>query len=311
MHLIFVALVYIVAAGISSFAGRPVRPSPDVSAPAPPMTDTTSENLPAPQSPRIRSRWMLASVRTIVALMLREMSTRYGRSPGGYIWAVLEPLGMICILAFGFSLLMRTPSLGTSFILFYATGFLPYNYFQTTSRFVGMALRFSRPLLTYPAVTWIDAVLGRLILNTLTALIVSYLLLTGIGFFTGERFTITVAPIFQAYALAAVLGTGVGLVNCVLIGFVPIWDSIWSIITRPLFLASGIIIIYEELPPLAQSILWWNPLMHVTALMRAGFYPLYRPEFVSIPFVAIVGLTLTFLGLVFMQRYHKDILTRT
>ncbi|MEL6475009.1 MAG: sugar ABC transporter permease, partial [Pseudomonadota bacterium] len=36
-----------------------------------------------------RQRRRFASLRSIIALMLREMATSYGRSPGGYLWAVL------------------------------------------------------------------------------------------------------------------------------------------------------------------------------------------------------------------------------
>lgn len=57
------------------------------------------------------------SMRSVSALMLREMSTRYGRTPGGYIWAILEPLGMIIILGLAFALLVRVPAMGTSFLL--------------------------------------------------------------------------------------------------------------------------------------------------------------------------------------------------
>lgn len=281
------------------------------------MSDLLPSDAPAefppPQRPAAQGRpgWANATLRTIFALILREMATRYGRSPGGYLWAVLEPLGMILILAIGFSLLVRTPSLGTSFVLFYATGYLPFQLFQSGTRFVGASLKFSRPLLAYPAVSWIDAVLARFLLNLLTMLLVSYLILVGAAMIIGVRLTVDFGPLSLAYGFAAALGLGVGLVNCVLTGFVPVWDSIWSIVTRPLFIASGILFLFEELPPLAQSILWWNPLFHVTALARAGFFPMYRPEFVSLIFLALVALPLIFLGLVFMQRYHKDILSRT
>ena len=280
------------------------------------MSDLSPTDVPPAQRPRPsatlkKAGWARATARTIFALIVREMAARYGRSPGGYLWAVLEPLGMIMVLAIGFSLLVRTPSLGTSFVLFYATGFLPFQMFQSTTNLVGTALRFSRPLLAYPAVSWIDAVLARFILNLLTMLLVSYLILTGAAVIQGIRLTVEFAPLFLAYGFAAMLGLGVGLVNCVLIGFVPVWESIWSILTRPLFIASGILFLYEELPPLAQSILWWNPLMHVTALSRAGFFAMYRPDFVSLIYLALIALPLIFLGLVFLQRYHKDILTKT
>ena len=183
-------------------------------------------------------RWV--APRTIMALILREMSTRYGRSPGGYIWAVLEPLGAILVLSFGFSLMMRSPSLGSSFLLFYATGYVPFNLYQTLSLAIARSISFSKPLLMYPAVTWMDAILARLLLNTLTGLLVAYVLLTGIILAGDTRVVLDTVPIVQAMAIAALLGFGVGTFNCAIGGLWPTYDVIWSIATRPLFIVSGI-----------------------------------------------------------------------
>ncbi|MGC9371091.1 MAG: ABC transporter permease [Paracoccaceae bacterium] len=255
-----------------------------------------------------RSRRSFATGRSILALILREMSTRYGRSPGGYLWAVLEPIGAILMLTFGFSLLLRSPSLGNSFILFYATGYLPLSLYMSTSNMVARAIGFSRPLLVYPSVTWADAVLARWILNTLTGLMVTYLLLAGILAVIDTRIALDILPILAALAMAALIGLGVGVMNCVLFGMFPVWTQVWTIVTRPLFLASGIFFIMEDLPPLAQKILWYNPLIHITGLMRTGFYPMYAPDYVSVVFVLSVALVCTALGLVLLRRYHQDIL---
>ena len=67
-----------------------------------------------------------STLRTVLALMLREMSTTYGRSPGGYLWAILEPAGGIAMMSVAFGLVLRSPSLGTNFPIFYATGYLPF-----------------------------------------------------------------------------------------------------------------------------------------------------------------------------------------
>lgn len=236
------------------------------------------------------------------------MSTRYGRTPGGYIWALVEPLAAIIVLSFGFSLLLRSPSLGHSFLLFYASGYLVLTLYRGVATTVARALFFSKPLLVYPSVTWMDAVLARLFLNTLTSSLVAYLLLTGILLFTDTRIIIDTAPMIEAMAMAALLGFGIGTLNCALFGLFPIWETIWGIVTRPLFLASGIIYIYEDLPTVAQDILWWNPLIHLTGLMRTGLYPSYHPEYIT-PFY-VIGFALVPLafGVMLLRRYHKDIL---
>ena len=47
--------------------------------------------------------------RIVMALMLREMATTYGRSAGGYLWAILEPILGIALLSVIFSLALARP----------------------------------------------------------------------------------------------------------------------------------------------------------------------------------------------------------
>lgn len=260
---------------------------------------------PADASPR-----RFPTVRTVVALVLREMSTRYGRTPGGYLWGILEPLAAIIVLSVGFSLVLRKPSLGTSFLLFYATGYLPFSLYQTLAGTVSRAISFSRPLLRYPAVTWADAVLARFMLNSLTGILIAVLLLTGILAVIDSRTLLDFPPIVAAMAMAMALGLGVGVLNCALIGLFPVWDVIWSVITRPLFLASGIFFLYDSMPPLARDVLWYNPLIHIVGRMRTGFYPTYAAPYVSEIFVLVVSLACLAMGLILLGRYHRDILNR-
>lgn len=266
--------------------------------------------LPPAQPPAAGRARRFASLRTIAALVLREMSTRYGRTPGGYLWAILEPLAAILFLSLGFSLVMRSPSLGTSFLLFYATGYLPFDLYNTIGSTTARAVKFSKPLLKFPAVTWADAVAARFLLNLLTGALVAILLLAGILSVIDSRTVLDLPPAVLAMVLAAILGLGMGTLNCVLMGLFPLWEVTWSVITKPLFLASGVIYIYEDLPPLAQEILWYNPLLHITGLMRTGFYPTYTAAYASPVYVLGVGMVLLALGLVLMGRFHRDILNR-
>lgn len=251
-----------------------------------------------------------AAVRTVVALMLREMSTRYGRSPGGYIWAVVEPLAGILVLSIAFALLMRSPPLGTSFVLFKATGMMPFMLYMAVSGSIGHALIFSRPLLYYPGVTWLDAIVARFVLNTLTSVLVTYLILTGILVWTGTRTVLDMGDIGTAVGLAALLGLGVGVMNCYLFLAFPVWEQAWAILNRPMFLISGILFIYEDLPKVAQDLLWWNPLMHISGLMRAGFYPMYYASYVSLLYVLSCALVPLVAGLLLLHRHHLDLLNR-
>ena len=261
----------------------------------------------APDAMRARR---FKTARTVLALMLREMSTTYGRSPGGYLWAVLEPVGAIAVLSFGFSLLVRNPALGTSFILFFATGFLPFGMYNVLANTIARSLRFSRALLAYPGVTPVDAILARFFLNALTQMMVFYLVIAGILILFATRTILDFPPILLSLLMSALLGLAVGTMNCVLLGLFPIWEQIWSIVTRPLFLASGILFLLEDLPPLAQSILWFNPLVHITGIMRTGFYSTYDAAYASPVYVFALSAVLMFFGLLLLRRYDRIILNQ-
>ena len=116
----------------------------------------------------VNSAPRFGSLRTILALILREMSTSYGRSPGGYLWAILEPALAIGVMVAIFSTGFRSPRLGTNFPIFYASGFLVYFCFSNPSIRVSQAVNFSKQLLAYPRVTFIDTIIARFLLSALT-----------------------------------------------------------------------------------------------------------------------------------------------
>ena len=251
-----------------------------------------------------------SALRSIAALMLREMTARFGRKPGSYAWALLQPLAIIIVLAYGWSLLMRTPSLGTSFILYKATALLILLIFRSIATTVGKSLHFSRALLAYPGVTWIDALLARFILNVLIGIVVTWIIVTGIILYEDIRTVFDWPRILLAIALTCLLGLGVGVLNCYLFERFVIYENIWGILTAPLLLVSGVIIHYEQMPYQAQQVLWYNPLLHLTGLLRDGIYPTYRPEYISIPFILTCALVPMVFGLLLVRRYHREIINR-
>jgi len=254
------------------------------------------------------ARIRFAFFRSVMALMLREMSTRYGRSPGGYVWAFAEPIGGILLMTLVFSLIARSPALGTNFPLFFATGMMPFMIYSTTATNVGMAIRYSRPLLAYPGVTFIDAIIARFLLNALTQVLVSIILIALIIIIYGVQVDIDYIVCARALMLALVMGIGIGLLNCYLMSMFPIWQFVWSVLNRPLFLISGLFFVVDYLPEKARSLLLWNPLTHPIMLMRRGVYDSYEAVYVSEIYVYSIALVLGALGMLLLHRYHRVIL---
>ncbi len=244
-----------------------------------------------------------APARVLFALVMREMTTRFGRSAIGYLWAFIEPVAFIALLSIVFSQIAHSPPVGRSFPLFYATGFIPFFFYTDVASLTGRSVNVNRPLLNYPAVTALDTVLARLILQTLTGLTVAAVVFAGIFAVFDDPVHVAPEPLMAAFALGALLGLGVGLVNVTLFALSKGWETAYGVISRPLVFVSCVFYTFESLPLFAREVLWWNPVVHLVGLTRSGFYPVYDGSHVSVLYVLSLGLGLTVLGLVLMTAF--------
>jgi len=240
--------------------------------------------------------------------MVREMITRYGRSPGGYIWAILEPAGMVAVLAIAFSQFIKAPPLGESFILFYATGYIPFHAYAEIASTTSNSVNVNRALMQFPVVTPVDAVIARFLLSFLTVIVVSVLIFGTLIATTDDQIRLQIGTVFTALAVAAVLGCGAGALNAVLFAFLPMWQRIWIVINRPLFIISGVFYTFESLPSNVQSILWWNPIVHIVGAARSGFYPVYRGDYVTLGYPLALGVAGFVIGGALLMRHRSYVI---
>ena len=250
--------------------------------------------------------------RTIFALVMRQMTTTNVRSPGGVLWAILSPVGAIVVLSLIVTMIgLRTPALGTNFPIFFATGVLPFLMAMHVSGSVGGAIANSRQLLTYPRVTFLDAILARFLFSALVDLVVFYVVITFILLTFETRTMLDFPQVLLSVSMAFALGFGIGSVNCLLQAIFPVYQSLWGIFMgRPLFLASGIIFIPENVPHPYSEWMLWNPFIHITGCMRRAFYFSYDATWVSPVYVFSISAVLTLIGLLFLRRYYRDLLER-
>ncbi|MER2507177.1 MAG: ABC transporter permease [Amaricoccus sp.] len=247
-------------------------------------------------------------LRVLFALVAREMATSYGKSYGGYFWAIAQPLGGVFLLAILFSLALRAPPLGTSFLLFYAAGTIPYQLFKITSSAVARSVKSNSGLLTYSVVTTLDAVFAKYVFSVVTMFLIALVLYPTVILFFNVPVNLDLGAIALAFFLSSFLGLGIGTLNCVLFGFFPTWNNIWRVLTRPLFFLSGVLFLYESMPPVVQNVLWYNPVVHVLSLMRSGFYSEYDPQFISYPYVIGIALGSFALGGYLLRRHSARLI---
>jgi capsular polysaccharide transport system permease protein len=254
---------------------------------------------PAPIMATLRRYW-----RSMVALIMRDMKTRYLGSAWGMLISIAWPLGHIVILM-SFHLVMgRVQPYGDSAAMWYASGILPFMAFSYMSRFIMVGLVINAPLLSFPAIKILDIIFARAIVEILSTGVVCfcvYLVLLGLDVVFIPQ-DITTA--FFAMFLCVLLGVGFGLLNALLAKVSPFMANLNVLFIIILWLASGVFFLPSQLPELAQYILSFNPLLHSVALARASFYDGYGASFIDTEYTLWFGLTLVALSL-FMERLMR------
>ncbi len=235
----------------------------------------------------------------ILALILRETRTRFGRSRLGYLWALIEPL----VITFTFyAVLMiagRSRPTGMGLFSFIATGVLPYTLFSNTVNRVADAVSSNKALLYYPQVRPIELVISRAVLEAATFIAVFVLIMTGDALISQRLDLEDPLLVMTGFLAASALGTGVGLIFCALGQVSSMTDRIRGPLLRPLFWVSGVFFTAGTIPDNARDEMLWNPLLHITEVTRAGWFTGYDATYVEMGYVlwwigclALVGLLL-------------------
>jgi len=259
-------------------------------------------------SSTVQPHWTRQSARSISALLLREISSSYGKTAGGYLWAILEPVAGIALLTFLFSLAFSAPPVGQNFAIFYATGILPFTMYTQIYVKLMVAIWYSKPLLQYPVITFMDALISRFLLAFLTQIMVFTLVFAGVLWIYTPQVSLDLGLMSLAIAMTAVFAAGVGVLNCLIISAMPSWQRLWNVAHKPMFIVSSIFYVFEAVPEPYRSILWYNPLIHIVGILREATFASYQANYASPTYVFGVGMIALVVGLFFLRRWHKDFL---
>lgn len=243
--------------------------------------------------------------RVIIALILRETRTTFGNSNLGYLWALITPALGVAIFVLIFELAARQPPFGQSLALFFATGLLSYEYYNKLATGLMSVLDANKALLVYPIVTPTEVIFARFLLISITYLLVMFIFYSFLIFFGLANLPAYPFELIHAFVSIGLVGFAIGAFNSTMSSISQSWRHIYKIITRPLFLLSGIFFIPSLLPEKALNYLKWNPVLHLVEWVRVGYYPNYDSRILDKSFVISFALVFIVLGF-FGERYYRN-----
>lgn len=238
------------------------------------------------------------------ALLLRESLTRLFASRAAWVWLLTEPLFHAAYLTIIFTVIRVRTIGGIDTVVWVLAGLIGFFFFNRTSQQVGNAINANQSLFTYRQVKPIDTALMRGVLEGALMLIVASVVFAGAALFGHPINPADPLAVIEAFLGLWLFGLAWGLILSVVTELVPEAARVVKLITRPLYLISGVMFPISMVPPPYREWLMFNPIAHGLEAARLGFAAHYHavPE-LSISYLYALALGSLFFGLLLQLRF--------
>jgi ABC-2 type transport system permease protein len=257
-----------------------------------------------------RVRALVVQRRILGLLIRRDLKVRYAGSFLGYLWTVLDPLLMILVYWFVFSIIF-TGRRGSEqpFILYLAFGQLAWQWFNgaviDSSRALVAEARLVRST-RLPREIWVLKIVGSKALEFVFSLpvLVMFMLVYG----KAPSWHLVLFPV--GIVLQAVLCTGIGLILAAVTVLVNDLSRVVRILLRLMFYATPILYSVDRVPNKyhLHQIYALNPMTGIVDLYRASVFSSQMAGPGTIAAAVVISFALLLLGLRVFGRLESVVL---
>jgi ABC-2 type transport system permease protein len=219
----------------------------------------------------VRSLWEHRQV--LRMLVQRDLQKQYTKYRLGYLWTIIEPLGMSLVLWFVFTALLGPRKLGLQpYLLFLTIAILPWWWFtkgiSSSTRIFQRNVNQLR-ISMLPTELWVL----RVLIVTMMEFILS-LPIIGIAMLVTRTYP---GPLILLYPVAIVLQFllmyGISLMVSAWVVVVPDLARIVRIVMRAMFYLTPVLYSISNIPERIRPFAALNPVVAPIGLYRIGFWP--------------------------------------
>ncbi|GGW48527.1 ABC transporter permease [Alishewanella tabrizica] len=245
------------------------------------------------------------------ALFMREASARITGDRLGWTWIFIEPLVHILLFVAIRQLMGRVRHIaGAEFIPWFITGMVIYLMFSTVMNRSMGAISASRALFAYRQVHPVDTIVVRAILEVLIKVIVLLLLVGGAAFLEYDILPANALAAASVWCTMWIFALGVGLVFSVIVTTIQEMAKFIGMVTFPLYFLSGVMIPVQVLPHSLQTVLLFNPILHIVESFRLAFFTNYQSIYgINMQYVMFWTLSLVVFGLMLQIRFKNRLMS--
>lgn len=247
-------------------------------------------------------------LRVIYALLLREILTRYGRHNIGFLWLFVEPMLFTLGVAALWSASKASHGALLPIIPFAVTGYSSVLLWRNMPARCSGAIGPNLALMYHRNVKVIDIFAARLLLEiigTSISFIVLVLFFTSIGWMAAPE---NIMKIMLGWFMLAWFGIALGLLIGALSERSEIIEKLWHPASYLLFPLSGAVFMVDWLPPEAQKVVLFLPMVHGVEILREGYFGSAIHAHYDIAYMATACLVMTFFALLQVRIVGREVI---
>lgn len=198
-------------------------------------------------------------------LVSRDLKVRYKRSTLGFVWAMLNPLLTMLVLATVFSAIFRFEV--QSYATYVLTGLLLWNFFNQGSLQAMTSILGNAPILTkiyVPPSVFVTSAVASAFVNLLYATVPLLVVALINGVQPALTWPLVVLPIFQT----ALFALGMGFIVSTLVVYFQDVVDIYQVMLNAYFYLSPFIYPADMLPQWLYQLERFNPFFYILNIMR-------------------------------------------
>lgn len=249
---------------------------------------------------------LIISYRVIIALIFREIITRYGRYNIGFLWLFIEPMLFTLGVAALWSLIK--PITGDIPIFAFAiTGYSSVLLWRNSAGRCSLAIEPNLALMYHKNVKIMDIFISRILLEV-AGTTLSFIILISFFMFIGE----IEAPnniLLAIFAWILLIWFAIALGFCIgsMSELSPFFDRLWHTVTYLLFPISGALFMVAWLPTNVREVVLWIPMVHITEMLRDGFFGHLVSAYYQLSYFIIFTIILSIIGLSLAKILEKKV----
>ena len=211
-------------------------------------------------------------IRIVVALMIREIFTRFGRKNIGFMWMLLEPTMFAFAVVAMWGMIGNHTRGGIQLAPFLLTGYMPLTLYRHMVGMLMRSMQSNAPLLYHRQITVLSIYMSRVMVEFLgaSAAFVFCLTVTYIAGFAEPPAEF--GTMVGGWFLYAWFSASLGMLMGGLSERSELVDKIWTPLSYISIPISGTFFMLNWVPDKYRDLLTWVPQINGVEMIRGGYY---------------------------------------